>query len=284
MLRITIWDVQHGSAVHMRTPNRLDIVQDLGTGTHKGGDTNFSPLRHLKNRMDVAYIDGVIITHPHRDHLDDIFNFDYLSPKALYRPTHLSEYEVISANRGEDRHIIDKYLEIDRRYNAPIVSNPFLKENNGNVDFKIFAPTECAHSNINNHSLITVVTYARSRILLPGDNEPESWRELLGNVDFRNAIAGTDVLLAPHHGRDSGFCADLFSYFTPKLVVISDGRYCDSSATDRYDRITSGWTVHRRNGSNVEKKYVTTRNNGDIVIELGIDKSDGRPFLSVTVD
>ncbi len=282
MLRITIWDVQHGSAVHMRTPNDLDIVQDLGTGTHRGGDANFSPLRYLKEHKNVAYLDGVIITHPHRDHLDDIFNFDYLSPKVLHRPKHLSDYEVISANRSQDQDIVNKYLEINRRYNEPVVRSPFQKQNNGNVDINMFTPRENAHSNINNHSIVTVVTYAGLRILLPGDNEPESWRELLGNVDFRNAIGGTDVLLAPHHGRDSGFCNDLFSYFTPRIVAISDGRYCDSSATDRYGRIASGWTVHRRNGVDVERKCVTTRNDGDIVIEIGMNEN--RPFLSVSIE
>ncbi len=120
------------------------------------------------------------------------------------------------------------------------------------------------------------------RILLPGDNEPESWRELLGIDGFINAIAGTDILLAPHHGRDSGYYNDLFSYFTPRLVVISDGRYSDSSATDRYGRMASGWTVHRRNGADVERKCVTTRNDGDIVIEIG--KNEERPFLSVSID
>ena len=216
--------------------------------------------------------------------MDDIFNFDYLSPKMLHRPNHLSDNDVISANRNQDRDIIDKYLEINRRYNEPVVQSPFQKENNGDVDIKIFTPKDCAHSNINNHSVVTVVTHARSRILLSGDNEPESWRELLGKADFRNAIAGTDVFLAPHHGRDSGFCDDLFSHFTPKLIVISDGRYCDSSATDRYGRIASGWVVHRRNGSDVERKCVTTRNDGNIIIEVGINESNDRPFLSVTLD
>ncbi len=283
MLSIRIWDVQHGSATHIKTPNGLDIVQDLGTGTYKGGVTDFSPLRYLKERRNVAYLDGVIITHPHSDHLDDIFNFDYLRPNALYRPKHLSEDEVMSANRVQDRHTIDKYLEINRRYNAPVDSDPFIKENNGDVDFKIYTPKESAHSNINNHSLVTIITHARSRILLPGDNEPESWRELLEKADFRDAIAGTDIFLASHHGRDSGFYDGLFSYFTPKLVVISDGRYCDSSATDRYDRIASGWTVHRK-GSDMKRKCVTTRNDGDITIDMGINESNDRPFLSVTVD
>lgn len=284
MLSIRIWDVQHGSAAHIRTPNGLDIVQDLGTGTYRGGAVSFSPLRYLKDKLNVAYIDEAIITHPHRDHLDDIFNFDYLSPRVLRRPGHLSDSEVISANRGQDRDIIDKYLEIDKRYSEPVVEDPLSAENNGGVDFEVFAPTKCDRSNINNHSLVTVITHAGSRILLPGDNEPESWQELLQSSRFREAIEDTDIFLASHHGRASGYHADLFSYFTPKLVVISDGRYCDASATDRYSQIVSGWKVHSRSGPDKERKCVTTRSDGDIIIEIGVNEANDRPFLSVTVD
>lgn len=283
-LSIRIWDVQHGSATHIKTPNGLDIVQDLGTGTYKGRAADFSPLRYLKDKLDVGYIDEVIITHPHRDHLDDIFNFDYLNPRVLSRPRHLSDNEVISANRSQDRAVIDKYLEIDKRYNEPVVNSPLLAENNGGVDCKIFMPTECDHSNINNHSLVTIITHAGLRILLPGDNEPESWQELLSNSEFREAIRGTDIFLASHHGRDSGYHADLFSYFTPKLVVISDGRHCDNSATARYSQIASGWKVHSRSGPDEVRKCVTTSSDGDIIIEIGINEASDRPFLSVTVD
>jgi len=284
MLSIRIWDVQHGSATHIRTPNNLDIVLDLGTGTYKGAASDFSPLRYLKDRLNVSYLDEVIITHPHRDHLDDIFNFAYLSPRVLHRSRHLSDIEVISANRSQDRGIIDKYLEIDKQYTGQVVNDPLLAENNGGVDFKIFVPTKCAHSNLNNHSMVTVVTFAKSRVMLPGDNEPPSWQELLAQSSFREAIRGTDVFLASHHGRDSGYYHDLFSYFTPKLVVISDGRYCDTSATNRYDQIASGWMVHHRSGPDITRKCVTTRNDGNIVIEIGMNETDDRPFLSVTID
>ena len=73
-LRFVFWDVQHGSAAYIRTPNDTHVVLDLGIGSVKGSDAAFSPLRHLK-RSGVERLDYVIITHPHRDHLDDIGNF-----------------------------------------------------------------------------------------------------------------------------------------------------------------------------------------------------------------
>ena len=75
-LKIVVWDVQHGHAVYFQTPGGQDFVIDLGTGSYGDSDYEFSPLLHLKRKYDVVQLDGVIITHPHRDHLDDIFNFE----------------------------------------------------------------------------------------------------------------------------------------------------------------------------------------------------------------
>ena len=79
MLEVVFWDVQHGSAAYIKTPNDIHIVQDLGTGSLDNGDSSFSPLLHLKNHYGIAQLAFATITHPHRDHLDNIFNFDELS-------------------------------------------------------------------------------------------------------------------------------------------------------------------------------------------------------------
>jgi beta-lactamase superfamily II metal-dependent hydrolase len=285
MLQIVIWDVQHGSAAYIKTPNNKHIVQDLGIGAYKANLPSFSPLLHLKNKLGVDKLDEVIISHPHRDHLDDIVNFDDLNPTVLLRPKHLSEKEILDANRMEDRAIIEKYLEINERYNSPVAESeqPLLPENNGGVVFQWFIPKNCDRSNINNHSVVNIITYATSKIIIPGDNEPDSWEELLGSINFKNAIKNTDILVASHHGRKSGFCAEIFEYFTPKLVIISDGRFCDSSATSRYSDVASGWTVHSKQSGDINRKCVTTRSDGDITIKIGKNENN-RPYLSVSID
>lgn len=286
MVKFVFWDVQHGSAAYIQTPNQTGIVVDLGTGSYGSSSKEFSPLLHLKNNWRVSELDAVIITHPHRDHLDDIFNLDELSPRVLQRPKHLNENDIRSGNRTNDNQIIDKFLEINNRYNSPVSNgtSPFDSNNNGGVVFNSFVPKGCATSNLNNHSIVTIVSYAQSKMLIPGDNEPASWKELLDNTAFQNAIRNTDIFLAPHHGRDSGFCEELFEYIKPKLTIISDGRFCDTSAVDRYRRKTIGWVVHRRgNGEKVERKCLTTRNDGVIIVNFGIN-NDQRPFIEVTIN
>jgi beta-lactamase superfamily II metal-dependent hydrolase len=285
MLQIVVWDVQHGNAAYLRTPNGRHIVVDLGAGSYGSSERTFSPLLHLKYKWGVELLDGVIITHPHRDHLDDIFNFGELSPRVFTRPQHLDEASIRAGNQVKDREVIDKYLEINRRYNQPVQAsdNPFIPVNNGGVQISRFFPRECSTKNLNNHSVACVVSYAGCKMVIPGDNEQPSWDELLKDQSLVEAIQGTHILLAPHHGREAGFSASLFKYFNPLLTVISDGRFCDTSATDRYDDVTQGWVVHKRSGGKEDRKCVTTRNDGVIDIKFG-KNTDGKPFIEVRID
>jgi competence protein ComEC len=235
----------------------------------------------------VERLDLVVITHPHRDHIDDIFNFDRLYPRAILRPKHLSEEDIRAGNRrdGEEKRKIDKYLEISRAYTVPTPPGGKVQapENNGGMTMRHFHPRKCARSNLNNHSIVTVLGYAGSKIIIPGDNENASWSELLEDDDFVDAIRGTDILLASHHGRDSGFCEELFDHIEPRLVVVSDGPVTSTSITDRYYGVTTekGWRVRSRSSGEYTDRWVlTTRADGHVVIRFGLNGT--KPYMSVT--
>jgi len=284
-LEVVFWDAQHGNATYIETPNGLHIAIDLGIGSY-GGDRDFSPLLHLKRKYYVNQLDGVIITHPHKDHIDDIMNFYELTPKSFACPRQLLKEDVMIDIKEEDKKLFERYFQIKEYYPPPLPDerNPLLAQNNGGVDFQIFSPLSCDKSNINNHSLVIVISYANSKVIIAGDNEPPSWKELLEKDNFVKAIKNVDILLAPHHGRDSGFHSELFKHFTPYLTVISDGRFCDSSATSRYSNVSKGWTVHHRNGSDKEeRKCVTTRSDGVIVVKFGYN-NDNKPFIDVRIN
>ena len=286
MLEAIFWDVQHGSAAHICTPVGKHILIDLGTGSYKNFDGTFSPLLHLKKRYNLDRLDAVIMTHPHRDHLNDIKNFYELNPYCIDRPKHLTHKDISDGNPKGSDDLLAAYFKIDDRYNGPVPdsTNPLKEYNNGGVDIQIFDPRECATSNLNNHSLVTVISYAGSKLLIPGDNEEASWNELLENKDFINAIKETDVFVAPHHGRKAGFSANLFELMgRPYLTIISDGPEGETSATDLYSQRTRGFTVHKRSGGTEERKCLTTRNDGAIAVKFGINSGNKR-FIEVTID
>jgi beta-lactamase superfamily II metal-dependent hydrolase len=278
----TFWDVQHGSAAWLQMPNGEHIVFDLGSGSLFGPDA-FSPLRHLRHQRGVRQLAAAIISHPHRDHIDDIANLDLLPPAVLLRPS-LSEAEVRGDNRAQDNDEVTRYLALDERYRGglPPGGGPLRANRPDGASVRSFLPTRCPADNLNNRSVVSVVEYAGSKLLLCGDNEPASWLELLASPHFCQATADTDILLAPHHGRDSGFCRELFRVITPKLTVISDARFSDTSATARYKAVTSGWLTHHRHGRPSERRFcLTTRRDGDVTVDMYVE--GGRSHLVAAV-
>jgi beta-lactamase superfamily II metal-dependent hydrolase len=286
MLYMKLWDVKYGNSTYIKTPNGKNIVQDLGIGEIKSGSITFSPLLSLKNEMKIDKLDEVIITHPHTDHIKDIFNFDLFTPQALNRPRGLTTEKIFAANRSEDHKLVKKYIEISSRYNEDISGkeSPLHTKNNGGASIQVFQPTDRMGSNINNDGIVTVISYATSKVVLPGDNDAESWQELLRQDSFKEAIKDTDIFVASHHGLRSGFCYELFNNFHPKLVIVSNGKYNDDTCLALYGKLASGLNVHTRNGGIVEKKCVTTNRDGNIEIAMGWIVGGQKSFLSVTAD
>ena len=286
-VEVVFWDVQHGHASYIQSPNNRHIVIDLGTGTYGKNNVEFSPLLFLKNSWGVNQLDYVVITHPHRDHIDDIFNFNALEPKVFGRPDHLTEEEVMKNVREEDKPKYEKYFEINSRFNQPLGDNniydPSNPDNYGGLIIKGFVTTNCSTSNINNHSIIEVISYADMTVVFTGDNESCSFNELLENSAFRSSARDADVLLAPHHGRASGYHNEFVNLVNPRLTVVSDGRFRDTSATSRYSEKSRGWTVNKGRGGSEKRYCLSTRNDGVISVNFGYNEDNSR-FLSVTID
>lgn len=276
-LQILIHNVGHGQSVHAFTPVGQRIVIDLG------GHNSFSPLQWLRNPP-ISVIDLLVITHPHGDHIDEILeldNFDFWV-KQLWCPKWLIAEEVRRANLISYQEKVERYLFMSNHYTEEMreeerVGNPNIS---GGVKIQIFSSSSCSRSNINNHSGVVVFEHLGVKVVIPGDNESPSWRQLLENRDFTNAISGTYIFMASHHGRESGYCKDLFNIFKPKLCVVSDGRVQDTDAAGRYSYHATGWKVYYRRGGSEDRYCLTTRSDGYVDIKIG--GSQEKPFLSVT--
>lgn len=279
MLNILMHDVGHGQSIHAFTPAGQVIVIDLGCSA------DFSPLEWL--RKQTGQIDLLVITHPHGDHIDEMLMVYDLGFKVrqFWRPKWLPKAEVYKQNQANYTKKLDKYFEMSDAYNLEIPSGELVGEPlvSGGVSIKEFSSQNCGVSNINNHSGVVVFDYSGSKIMIPGDNEPPSWNELKKQPAFQLAAKNTDIFMASHHGRTSGYEVNLFELFKPSLCMVSDGRVQDTDAADRYSYHASGWTVHSRSGKpSTKRNCVTTRSDGAIDIQIGRNQSSGSNFLSVS--
>lgn len=270
-----VYNVQLGLAVHIKAPNGKYIIIDLGTGAQGSG--NESPL--LKRLYDdIGYM---IITHPHLDHIDDILNFDRNAPTTLNRATSITNEDVMSGVRECDKPKFKKYCEVNDRYSSPVseTTDPDNPDNYGGLQIHVFKTSSCDKANFNNFSSIVVLELSDCKIVVCGDNEKESLDLLMKRESFKDGVKNADVLVAPHHGRESGYQDDFVSLVSPALTVISDTTKSDASAVDKYREKTRGWKVWDRNGNSSERYCLTTRSDGNIKVTFG--ESDAPNYSSI---
>ena len=280
-LTCVFWDVQHGNATYLGTPDGESVVIDAGWGSVGTGGDRFSPLAWLMDVWGVYALDAAVITHPHYDHVADLANLKRLGPQILARPR-LDKMTVVAANKT-GRATVGEYEDWEATFDGPVLgANPLDCNRPNGYRAQIFQPTRCPEASLNNRSLVTIVSYAGTTFLIPGDNEAPSWEELLEDDDFVAAIRPTDILLAPHHGREAGFCEQLFEVIQPRLTIISDGPSGDTSVTEKYAYYTSGMTCHRRSGGTQDRRVVTTRKDGAISVHCW--KDGGQQYIRVGIN
>jgi competence protein ComEC len=220
-MRVNFYNVEHGSCTHIITPTNKHFLVDIGSREDK------SISAYIKSCY-LGFgetIDWLVITHPHQDHIYDLLNmFNYnIAPRIFSRPE--SAFNVIPSSDNKTHvDIINKVNNMNRSYIDKIdwSSSPLNQQYNGGVDIQIFYPDEkfCTKEDLNTFSSIIILTFGSFKFVLTGDNPAA----ILKNMTlFKTAIRDANVLLAPHHGRDSEFCKEFVTKVKPMLTVISDG-------------------------------------------------------------
>jgi beta-lactamase superfamily II metal-dependent hydrolase len=130
------------------------------------------------------------------------------------------------------------------------------------IERKIFYNDFPTFPDTNNLSVVTFVHYLDSLVVFPGDLEKEGWLALLEHSEFRRQLEQTNFFVASHHGRDSGYCEEVFSHCQPFLVIISDEAVKCNTQETPYQKHATG--VPWSDGST---RYVlTTCSDGKITI------------------
>ncbi|MFC3958659.1 ComEC/Rec2 family competence protein [Halovivax cerinus] len=291
-LDIRFWDVEHGSAAYMRARTK-DVVIDCGA------NDDWSPLRWINDsRFGVNNIDYLIISHPHHDHIEDLDVMKELglAPSMLQRPKSATELvgeglEMAQEN-GDTEYIEDAEYYLNRldEYDGDPDTYPSdpswaLDEQNlskvradggipdRGVTFHTFGTSDSdlgstRFKKLNNLSRVTVVNSFGFQYVTMGDLMPKGIEELKDNDSAMSAIADSEVLVAPHHGRDSSYDDELVEHINPDLVLVSDEGDPKNPATTDYYSHATGVPVEHEDTGNMETRYVlTTRNDGRIRIQ-----------------
>lgn len=266
VLKFIVWDVQHGNALYFKTPNGKSVIIDLGTGRRFDRKSKFSPIAHL-SRYGLKEIDLLVITHPHKDHIEDIIEATKLPISQVILPFHLKKKDYFPERVKNRKKLFDAYQKLSKEFKWKDWINI------GDVKLRFFRYTEASRSRLNDHSVVTVIEYLDKKLVFMGDNEGISQRALLVNTRFQRLTKNCQIFLAPHHGRRDGYFAPMLGHLSPDLSIVSDANPGFTAQRNKYGQKSSGMEV--KVGQVRQTRYVlSTSNDGVIIGELGLYKDE----------
>lgn len=271
---LRIWDVEHGACAMLHhlsngVAGRLAMIDS-------GSTNGWRPSTFIKNSLGRNQLDYLFITNADQDHMSDLQGLwdEGIEVKSLTRNPYppADELRKIKAAGGMSNDI-ERFLHIHATYNQP-VAEPF-NTHMGGITYKVFFNSFPKFNDTNNLSCAVFLEFAGFRILFPGDLEGDGWLALLERQEFRQELASVNVLVAAHHGRENGYCEDVFNYCRPRAVVMSDKAIVHDTQgmTQTYrQRVIDNWPNGVRVATTMKNRHVlTTRRDG--WIQFAVDAS-----------
>jgi beta-lactamase superfamily II metal-dependent hydrolase len=268
-MRLRIWDVEHGACAMLRhfigeTGGRIAMVDS-------GSSSVWNPSAYLQEHRH-SIVDYLFISNADQDHMSDLAALRSAGIRigTLYRnPSYTgAQMRAIKEQGGKLTWDAEQYVAMCDEFVHP-VPEPF-DDHMGGISATLFWNKYPFFTNTNDLSLVVFMKFGSFKILFSGDLEEAGWKSLLGLQLFRDELRYLDVLVASHHGRESGFCSEVFDYCRPSAVVISDkpiAHETQETVPDYRAVVTATGVPVRTSGK--RRHVLTTRRDGWIQFNVG---------------
>jgi competence protein ComEC len=222
MMEVTAIDVGQGDSIFIAGPDGATMLVDAGgpvggvteaaetTSRFDIGEEVVSP--YLWSRR-LRHLDVIVLSHAHSDHMGGM-------PAVMrnFRPREL--WVSIDPNSEAYRALLAEATDLGVNVRHFYAGDQLVW---GGTQVTILAP-EAGYQNpsepVNNDSLVMRMQYGQSSVLLEGDAEAPSEREMLE----RGRVAGVTLLKVGHHGSRTSTTQEFFNAAAPKDAVVSVGR------------------------------------------------------------
>jgi beta-lactamase superfamily II metal-dependent hydrolase len=235
-----------------------------------GDGDGWRPSTFIRNTLGRTVLDYLFITNADQDHMSDLQGLwdAKIDVRVLYRNQSYTsaDYTLIKSLSGPLTDDAKRYAWACNNFNQP-VKFPF-NDNMGGITATVYCNSFPQFIETNDLSLVVFLNYAGFQIIFPGDLEKAGWRALLQRYDFQRELARTTIFVASHHGRENGFCEEVFNYCKPQAVVISDKPIAHETqqTVPDYRAIVDGGVMVR---TTMKTRHVlTTRRDGTILFRV----------------
>ena len=258
-MRLNVHNVGHGSCISLRHENGNVMLWDSG---HQDSNrpSSFLPASGINT------VHRFFVTNYDEDHLSDLPNLRRnLNINLLHRNKSISKEQLraLKLQGGPISSAMESMLNMIGTYTA---GPPDTPPEFPRVSFNTYCNSyQTDFEDSNNISLVTIIDCAGKKFIIPGDIEKPGWEKLLKNSSFCQDLKGVDVFIASHHGRENGYCSEVFNYCSPEVIVFSDSaiKHATQEMASKYATHASGTSF------NDQTRYVlSTRNDGEFGWDL----------------
>jgi len=217
-LLVDFINVGQGDSILIRTPAGKTFLVDGGTvvplaqAKSEGRELVHYYLRNLG----IDYLDGVVVTHPHNDHLGGI-----LPVLKLFKIK-----QVWDCGADFNTMTFKDYVALCRQKRIPVtvVKSGDVLDWGAELFVQVLHPTEVVKStefsDINNMSISLLIRYGKVNLLLAGDIEEKVEIELTRYGDKLKC----QIIKVPHHGSDTSIYKPFLKLVAPVWGIIQVGR------------------------------------------------------------
>lgn len=237
--RVSVIDVCNAEA-ESQTNKLLESINEKLARLEKGVLGNFNQAKYPVNPISYMNKHGIlgvhrfILTHPDMDHMDGIKALFDEFPVLNFWDTDNQETKEFGDESPYDEEDWKFYLSLrdGKPQEGPKrlalyagqIGKLWNQEDGGTGDgLQILAPTEdlCQAANecgdYNDCSYVLLYRVKGYRILISGDSHDGTWDHILEK--YETDVKDVDLLIAPHHGRDSDRSYDFLDVVNPALTL-----------------------------------------------------------------
>lgn len=212
LLQIKFYSVGQGDSFFIKTPLGKNILIDGGPKSTVIGELSNDV--GISNRV----LDLVILTHPHADHLNGLFEvFGRFKVRQLVMDIGLSCNDICG-----------KFTSLVNRLGVPswdVYAGQRIQIEK-DLEIQILWPKDrdgllkaTSSGDPNKGSIVFLLKYKELALLFTGDIDSDSQEELVEGV-----LPDIDILKVPHQGAASGLNLDFVKELKPEIAVISVGK------------------------------------------------------------
>ena len=255
-MRFEILNVEHGFCAYAIGSDGGVLLFDCGHGkVHR--PSTYLPARGITN------IRRFFVTNYDEDHISDLLAIRHsLYIEVLTRNSSMTSGQIRSLKTPPISPAMNELLSMIDSFTGEV--GPQQLEPAG-LRVSFYCNDYPKFTDTNNLSLLTFLDIGGVSFGLGGDLERAGWLALLQKPQVQVLLRRVDVFVASHHGRESGYCPEVFDYCAPRLIVMSDGpiRHATQLMANTYAQHARGQLFTSPSGQET-RKVVTTRKDGNI--------------------